>query len=899
MGRILLTYAEAQAAGPKVAGGKGWNLGRLNRYGFPVPRGGVLSTEVYHEIIARPGVSRLIEALECPTAEAVETESVCQRLEAIREAYEQAMLPEEAVVQLDNFLRQEDLDTTSVAVRSSAAAEDGAAASFAGIHESVLNVTGVEAILSAVRRCFASLWTPRALAYRRRLGIADSDCGCAAVICQMIASPGGGPPRAAGVVFSCDPRTGRQDLVVINAAPGLGDALVRGAVSPQQFVVRPSGMHRPIVERPDAAMFARLVLTDDQVLELALLALRVHWALGDGQDPQDIEWAHDGERFWLVQARPVTSLPRWTFRSIAGQPVNWSNANVKEVVPGVVTTMTWSMLLGVVSRTLFTVQEVVGYDVPPGMEVVRRLSGRGYFDLTGMQWAFYDALGGTPADLNRDLGGAQPEIAIPPGHPLRGTAGRRRVRARLKLLARLGRLDREIGPKMARLHDEARAVRGFDLGRHALPDLHRELLRWEDIIWDFCPSFQLAGAYCAAWLRILRSLGTRLDPQQGESLACRLLAGTSQVTSAEHGYRVWDLAQVARRDARALAWLDATRNVEVDQRDPHAWKSLPASSAFRQALESYLDEFGHRAIVEAEIAQPRWIEDPSFLLAQVRAELAGSEPSNPRAAAARVRAAAEADLRRTTWLFRALAFWVVRRARRGMALREASKSAVVAVLEPMRRITLEVGRRLVAAGHLDEVEEVFHLANRDLEAYLLGQWDGRGARSLAVDRRAQRLAWLAESPPDVITWAADAEGHAVARPTAHPAARVLTKDATESVARWLGVPAAPGRGTGTACVLCSPLEGRRLRRGDVLVAPSTDPGWTPLFLRACAVVMETGGYISHGAIVAREYGLPAVVNLPGILQHIADGDRLVVDGDTGEVIRLAESNRSSDPTRVS
>jgi pyruvate,water dikinase len=221
-----------------------------------------------------------------------------------------------------------------------------------------------------------------------------------------------------------------------------------------------------------------------------------------------------------------------------------------------------------------------------------------------------------------------------------------------------------------------------------------------------------------------------------------------------------------------------------------------------------------------------------------------------------------------------------------MALREGTKSAAIGTFEPMRRIVLELGSRLVALGHLDVANDVFHLSTRDLEAFLLGHWDGSGARAIATDRKDQRRAWLAESPPDVITCSGGrvtAPGPVSARlesPVARPTAGELT--------RWRGLPASAGRCSGVARVLHSPSEGNRLRRGEILVAPSTDPGWTPLFLRAGAIVMETGGYISHGAIVAREYGLPAVINMPGILHHINDGDNLLVDGDSGEVIRVTE-----------
>src|SRR5262249_7399116 len=195
--------------------------------------------------------------------------------------------------------------------------------------------------------------------------------------------------------------------------------------------------------------------------------------------------------------------------------------------------------------------------------------------------------------------------------------------------------------------------------------------------------------------------------------------------------------------------------------------------------------------------------------------------------------------------------------------------------------------RLAELGRIDAPEDVFHLSNRDLEAFVLGRWGGQGARELSTDRRAQWRAWLTESPADVITWQVNGESHSPA-----PVPEITREPGMDFASggrftRWRGVAASSGRVTGIARVLRGPGGGARLKRGEGLVAPSTDPGWTPLFLRAGAIVMETGGYISHGAIVAREYGLPAVVNMPGILQHISDGDRLVVDGDLGEVLRLA------------
>lgn len=200
---------------------------------------------------------------------------------------------------------------------------------------------------------------------------------------------------------------------------------------------------------------------------------------------------------------------------------------------------------------------------------------------------------------------------------------------------------------------------------------------------------------------------------------------------------------------------------------------------------------------------------------------------------------------------------------------------VVASVLPLRRLVLELGRRLVARGRLDEEGQVFDLVIWDLFALLAGEWDGRGARELARDRAEQRAAWLAmPATPDVITIEPDGT-------------RVPEREST-SVADdegWSGVGVSGGCAEGTARVIGHPGEGSRLGRGEILVAPSTDPGWTPLFLRASGLVMETGGFLSHGATVAREYGIPAVVNIPGIAGELSDGERVTVDGDRGRVVR--------------
>ena len=366
------------------------------------------------------------------------------------------------------------------------------------------------------------------------------------------------------------------------------------------------------------------------------------------------------------------------------------------------------------------------------------------------------------------------------------------------------------------------------------------------------------------------SLEALLRPEFGSrarSLIGKLLAGTGAVTSAEHGYAIFDLAAAARADAEALRWLDS-RQPATD------WVNLPPGSTFRARLSDFLDRFGHRAVYEADYLNPRWVEDPSYVLDQVRYALANPQAADPREAARRVREAAESTVRSASAWRRPVIFWLARKLRGAMAVRESAKSAMAALALVSKRMALEVGRRLVAAGHLDQPGDVLHLSAADLVCWLEGWWDGAGARRLAADRARQREAWLAEeTPPDEIT--------------EEPDGRVSTREhlPTRHGDNWSGIGAAPGRARGSAHIIRHPNEASRFQPGEVLVAPSTDPGWTPLFLRASAIVMASGGYLSHGAIVAREYGIPAVVNVPGILTDVQSGDTLLVDGDSGTVVR--------------
>jgi rifampicin phosphotransferase len=872
MTQLIVSYQDAVHLGSAIVGGKGWNLGRLQRYGFLVPEGAILSAHIYTQFMKHPTLNALCAEMASVQPGAVTDAGVEDALQTLRVTIEATELPTEVEQAVQAFLTASGLVDVPVAVRSSATTEDSATASFAGIHESFLHVKGSKDVLQAIKRCYASLWTPRALAYRRHQGFSDETVACAVVICSMVTGPMQSPPVAAGVAFSCDPRTGQRDRVTINAAPGWGDVVVSGHVSPEEIIVisgsngKPSQIKRA-KEHPQ-------VLADAQVMTLASLVQRVLWAISDGQDPQDVEWVYDGQCFWLVQARPATSVPHVCLPAIAALPTIWSNANVKDAVPGVPTPFSWSIISPIISDMLYVPCQAVGYSIPDGMERMRRFSGHGYFDLTTLQWSYCDTFGLLPPDVNRDIGGHQPEIPIPSQHPLRGWKGPRRILARLLLVRAILRRARLFPQDTMRRRARARAQAHISWADCSSSELLVHLQHINEQAGAFGTPYQFANL-SKVWADYLAQTLEGACPGQGRTLASALMASSREVESAEYGYQLYEVAIAATNDPAALTYLT------TKPFDPQGWQTLPAHSPFRLALASFLDTFGHRSIYELELANPRWSEEPGYLFDCIQALLKQETITVPYAIAREKRLAAEAEVARLPLRIRPLVYWFAKQARLAVSHREAGKSTLVLLLLPLRGIALEVGRRMVTAHILQDRDDIFYLAWPDLIAFLRGEWDGQGAQTLVHDRKEQRNIWLGETPDDVFI--CDAQGH----PTELPATfemKVIESHGRSSGRNVYGLGASPGQASGRARIIHHPNEGHSLQAGEILVAPSTDPGWTPLFLRASAIVMETGGYLSHGAIVARELGIPAVINIPGLLEIIKDGQYLTVDGDQGHII---------------
>ncbi|MEJ2464026.1 MAG: PEP/pyruvate-binding domain-containing protein [Candidatus Thiodiazotropha sp.] len=864
---ILHDWEAIRQAGPQQVGGKAWNLARLARYGMNLPSGQAIGVSAYRQWLDSSGL---------------ETELL---VAAHEEEEERSTVLAEVVARLADIPTGLDLAGLAEvpwAVRSSAPQEDSSSASFAGIHTSFLNVQGDDALEQAVRGVWLSLWSPAAVAYRERIGLAHAEASMAVLLMPLI------PAKASGIAFSRDPLSGRDDRMVIHAAHGLGESLVGGLttgdeiilaedllddslsvlhVTPGDKSVRVDAASGGGTEVSHLAADPEPVLNEVETRQLGEQLRLAAVALDYSRPDFDLEWAWDGEQFWLLQARPITASNRCTYPELAAQPDIWTRGNTRDVVPDPLSPIDWGISRRMVNALLRQGFSLAGLKLHPGVQRAGLFRGRLYLNLSLMQWEAYASVGLLPKAMNRLIGGHQPEIEIPPPTaksrmrqalntlryllkaPARRKAGRRSVD---EVMATAAAWMHEPLPQSDAEFDAT--LREFSRYSRSASDLHF-----------------LQGSASGALSFLVDNIEACL-PGEGHALAAALMAvGPSSVT-AQQGYDLIAIAKQAMGDPLTRKWLE--------QRTPGSdsdWLELPESNAFRRAFAEFLERYGHRGVYETYTRNPSWREQPGYLLDSLL-ELA--ETDLAALESMRVKSASDARMR----VVKAFPWWkrffldgLIREAKAGSNEREAARSAIIALLEAARRVLLALGERWVEAGWLAEADEIFFLMQAEIYAVLNGVLPGSALAPRVNDRREQFEVWLAEEAPDVILEQADG---VIAEQIDDEKPLMANGDS------FIGIPVGAGRITGTARLLHSPEQGGQLARGEILVVPSTDPAWTPLFLKAGGLVMETGGYLSHGAIVAREFGIPAVVNLPGILQQLQDGDRLEVDGGKGVVRRL-------------
>ncbi len=888
----------SSAASPQQLGGKGFALWRLVGQGLAVPPAFVVTTAAYNAFLARGGLAQ--EIVAALRGRNLERPADCGAVAAaVRAHFISDHLPAEVAAAIrcaHRDLVRATGDETPLAVRSSATAEDLASASFAGQQETVLAVRGEAGVRSAVMRCWAGLWSERALAYSARLGVDPVQVQLAVVVQVLV------PAETAGVLFTADPLTGARDRVVINAVHGLGESLVAGRVTPETVVlnkhtgrilsVLPGDQSTMLVAGPAGTESVAVpprrrsqpVLAPEHAAELASVGGRLQEAFGL---PQDIEWAVARGRVWMLQSRPITVAPRPPAGSEAlddwPEPVHrsphpfdlWTRLDVGERWPEPVTPLTWTFyapLDDAVFRGAFRDLRGAALD---RIQWTRRFCGRVYLNEGALVHVCEAAYGMPPAIGRAVLAGDVPAAGAPPG------------RWRLsRLLLRLPGAVWLTGQRLLAERGFARLFPEIDawVGRFQTRDLGESLDRalWCELTEVWAPrcarAFQMhadISIHAAMAAGILDGFVRRCATPRPTTQ--ELLSGLSGMLSAEVPADLWVLAA-------ALASLPPPQ-VRGSARDLLAQlRAMPAARAWLEEFEAFLARHGHRCANEAELLQPRWSEAPEDVLEAVLGfqRTGGSDPSV--GAQRQRRAQAEAAAAAASGLppgLRAPFRAVLGRTQRLVRLRDNGQHHVVQLLLPVRRILAHLGARWADRAWLARADDVFFLAMEEIARTVDAgspQAAGVDLRGIVAGRRATYARWSGTAAPDAV----GPDGRGLAPASEAAGGRYLT-----------GVAASAGRARGPARVVASLSEALALPPGSILVTRATDPGWTPAFPVLGGLVLEIGGTLSHGAIVAREYGLPAVVGVPRATERIRDGQVVTVDGGAGRV--ELEAPRGQEP----
>jgi pyruvate,water dikinase len=824
-----------------IAGGKGANLGELSQAGFNVPPGFIITTAAYDLLLQENNFQTHFEDL-LASLDLDNPDSVKNVSQQIHDILQQIAVPRPIVDEILKAYRE--LGGGAVAVRSSATAEDLPEAAFAGQQETFLNIVNEQALLDAVRACWMSLWSERAVLYRARQNVDQTTVKLAVVVQRMV------PADVAGVMFTANPVTGARDEIIIDANPGLGEAVVSGMVTPDHFIV---GKHSRRVKEQQPGKREIIIhakrgggteqvtstqeITDTAALshqtirELSQLGINIERHYGI---PQDIEWAWVQDetklgKFLILQARPMTALP---------EPLKISGP-MRMVLP--ILAEMWPTLPYPLDMTTFT-------------GTVERAIGNLLVTMIGRSAP-------SPEEALLEEDGVVVQFKPPQVRPslsMLFTPWITMWRTRHYDPARW-----ETDPLLAEFITKARALEERDpkslSWKQTIETMHESLAllpRAMELRERYLP--QAILGFGGLWLLLALA---------GRSERFGALVSGVKTKTTETNQALEDLATQIRTEPALRELFHGNNPKELRAK----LEASPSGPAFLERFDSFLDQYGHRETALL-ISQPAWKDQPEVVL-EILKVLAGAErqQASQYEAWQKTRDELLAHSILGTRLLRNLFLSSLRTTRYLFQIREDTHFYATLVQPTIRRVALELGRRLVQAGVLNELRDVFHLRLDELETFA-ESWPPSEQtvaqiRTTVAHRKAKRES-LANKPMMDLRLL-------TITPPRQAGADVLLK----------GTSGSPGLAQGPVRIVHDVSEFGKLQAGDVLVAPVTNPAWTPLFQRAVAVVVDTGGAASHAAIVAREYGVPAVMGTMNGTKELKDGQWIQVDGSRGLVLK--------------
>jgi phosphohistidine swiveling domain-containing protein len=876
-------FQEVGAGDVDTVGGKGANLGEMVAAGLPVPPGFCLTAAAYRDFVQATGVTigRILSETRPEEAASVKAQAARIRDLITAQPVPDAIAKETVTAyrRLAQDLGVSDVSRIPVAVRSSATAEDLPTASFAGQQDTYLNVRGEADLLERVRDCWASLWTDRAMVYRNQQGFDHEKVYLAVVVQAMI------PAEVSGILFTSNPISGDPGEVVINASWGLGEAIVSGLVTPDTLTVRKRdgrvvlqqiGAKECTIEYAQDGGTVELetpaerreipALRDDGVSELVALGQGIEAHYGT---PQDIEWAHARGRFYVLQSRPITTLSPAV--EGADPDVQYDRTMFVELFPDPLSPVLLGSIRPLFGSMLDFTFTSLGFEPPEGIEATGGFFNQFYFSRNYIEAALAPL---TPAVRE----GMVSQIVNPFGRLSRGLQSELSL-PYLEMIARLLRLlviFPDLLPKLVAQH-RAKVTESLALPLQDLSD-GEIVAQIRDLVFGTASKLLdhdfLMIAFVGITYQMLGSLLERYFGEDTEELRGKLISGVTGNVTMESNKHLWDLAQIAKAEP---AVDDLVRTYEGADLMVHLKQSHEAGP-FLDALEWFLSEYGHREI-RMDVIYPTWGEDVTPVLGFLRSYLDADEARSPHHQQARlvkereeltesVLARVEKDIAGRL-LVSPILRWVLKHTQANTRERDTVHFELTRLFPPFRRMLLELGHRWSERGLVTDSDDIFYLTLDEMDEVAAAP---RSIVETVQARRAEYELNRTRPWPDIIRG-----GRGIFAEAAGP---------VEAVDGQLqGVAGSPGLVTGVARVIRGPEEFSRLQKNDILVAPLTNPAWTPLFAVAGAVITEVGGILSHGAIVAREYGIPAVLSVAGVMTQVSDGQTITVDGNRG-IVRL-------------
>ena len=923
----------------EVVGGKGRSLARMANAGFDVPGGFTLTTAAYRRFIADNGLQARVLDLAKPEVREARA-SFRTAAAGILEVFNEADMPDAIAAEISEAYDAL-AGTPALAVRSSANAEDLPDLSFAGQQETYLNVTGADAVIEAVKDCWTSLWTERAIAYRHQNGI-EQDAVAMAVVAQIMV-----PSEVSGILFTANPATGERSEMIVNASFGLGEAVVGGHVTPDTYVVDRESLtatqtmigpkERQIVSDGEQGTRLEAIhedergrssLTDGMIKALAETALKIE-TLYDGL-PQDIEWAFTStcgcpagapaegtDKLWLLQSRPITNLPPqpldvvWEPRAPAKILYR---RQIVENMPDPVCPLFDELYL------------TVGLENARGGKSLMVGGGPIYMTLHGFayQRADWGVLQGRKSD--KKLSEEELEAAE--------MKAEERRRQQIQTNAAMEKHDMDLFLDSLSAEDR-QAFDGWAADA-AIDDLAHELTmpRSKSPVYVAFNKTQVNEGVLKKWHEetMPKLMGTadewrKLDP--AAATAETLLTGMRELGNAEGDYWTNDTGHtfgVAKSTdsqlqiflqenlpdhnftsglflsgfkARTMQANEAMYEIsKLIQANDALWQLVvatpparvkgelrkhPDSGAVLKAIEAYMEEYGHQGYT-LDFCEPPQAEDPTPFFATLKTMVADKEynPAKHAEEATRKREKALADIEE---LLDGLQYWQFRFrhwfTHRFYWIREESMFFLGIAWPVFRQLAGELGRRLVDVGTFNRPDDVYYCVTTELEEAIAALNAGESLPDcgrLAAERRELREARRRLHAPGTIP------PEASENPSIRFKETQMVNDPDSNV--MVGVAVSPGSATAAASLIKSPGEFDQMKPGSILVCPMTNPAWTPLFAHATGLVTDIGGILGHGSIVAREYGIPAVVGTGTSTIRIKSGQMTTVDGDAGTVTLL-------------